>query len=327
MGVYLPGIAQTKGVEIAQANFLISIIGISNTVGRVAAGWFSDFAWVNPLFVTNVAIFLSGICTMAMPLCPDYYTFVAVALAFGLFVAAYISLTSIVLVELLGLDNLTSAFGILILVRGVFCMVGSPVAGSVFDQTQRYDISFYMSAHGVSLAHAVQWLFFRPVVALLFFGVVPGLCKRLGEKRAFLVAIGVHSVMDVVFQPLYPVSSWIFLCHKYAMCLLVGMGPLGQAIDSRWFDQRVTAKFFSMKNLVTYGVGMLGNPLYAYVFDAKATTYIGRMLPYFLGFLFRLGQLGIMFGLCWKGSEGGGLSSVLDRIEREKKEDRASPGA
>ena len=29
--VYLPGIAQTKGVEIAQANFLISIIGISNT--------------------------------------------------------------------------------------------------------------------------------------------------------------------------------------------------------------------------------------------------------------------------------------------------------
>ena len=29
--VYLPGIAQTKGVEMAQANFLISIIGISNT--------------------------------------------------------------------------------------------------------------------------------------------------------------------------------------------------------------------------------------------------------------------------------------------------------
>ena len=82
---------------------------------------------------------------MVMPLCPDYYSFVAISLAFGLFVAAYISLTSIVLVDLLGLDNLTSAFGILILVRGIFCMVGSPVAGSVYDQTQRYDISFYMS--------------------------------------------------------------------------------------------------------------------------------------------------------------------------------------
>ena len=100
---------------------------------------------------------------MIMPLCTTYHTFVAVSLAFGLFVAAYISLTSVVLVELLGLDNLTSAFGILILVRGVFCMVGSPVAGSVFDQTQRYDISFYMSGGFLvvaalisSFAHVLQ---------------------------------------------------------------------------------------------------------------------------------------------------------------------------
>jgi hypothetical protein len=39
---------------------------------------------------------------------------VVVALMFGLYVAAYISLTSIVLVDLLGLDNLTSAFGLLV---------------------------------------------------------------------------------------------------------------------------------------------------------------------------------------------------------------------
>ena len=133
------------------------------SVGRVLAGWFSDFAWVNPLFVTNVAIFLSGVCTMIMPFCNSYYTFVAISLAFGFFVATYISLTSIVLVEILGIDNLTSAFGILILVRGVFCMVGSPVAGSVFDQTQRYDISFYMSGGFLivaalvsSIAHVLQ---------------------------------------------------------------------------------------------------------------------------------------------------------------------------
>ena len=111
----------------------------------------------------NLAIFLSGVCTMILPLCTTYGTFVAVALAFGFFVAAYISLTSIVLVELLGIDNLTSAFGLLVLFRGVFCMVGPPVAGSVFDQTQRYDISFYMAggflivaAFVSSMAHVLQ---------------------------------------------------------------------------------------------------------------------------------------------------------------------------
>ena len=29
------------------AAFLVSVIGISNTLGRVISGWISDFTWVN----------------------------------------------------------------------------------------------------------------------------------------------------------------------------------------------------------------------------------------------------------------------------------------
>ena len=43
--------------------------------------------------------------------------------------AAYISLTSIILVDLLGLDNLTSAFGLLTLFRGFSSMIGPPING------------------------------------------------------------------------------------------------------------------------------------------------------------------------------------------------------
>ena len=109
------------------------------------AGWFSDFSWVDSLLVTNLAIFLSGVSTFVLPFCTSYGSFVFVALMFGFFVAAYISLTSIVLVDLLGLDNLTSAFGLLVLYRGVSSMVGPPVAGAVFDATQSYDSSFFMA--------------------------------------------------------------------------------------------------------------------------------------------------------------------------------------
>lgn len=108
-------------------------------------GWFSDFPWVNSLFVTNMAILLSGVSVLCMPFCTTYTSFIVVALLFGLFVAAYISLTSIVLVDLLGLDNLTSAFGLLVLFRGVASMVGPPVAGSVYDATQNYDAAFFMA--------------------------------------------------------------------------------------------------------------------------------------------------------------------------------------
>jgi MCP family monocarboxylic acid transporter-like MFS transporter 14 len=119
--------------------------GISNTIGRVFAGWLSDFSWVDSLLVTNFAILFSGLSTIILPFCTNYASFVTIALLFGFCVAAYISLTSIVLVDLLGLDNLTSAFGLLVLFRGVSSMVGPPVAGAVFDATQSYDFSFFMA--------------------------------------------------------------------------------------------------------------------------------------------------------------------------------------
>jgi hypothetical protein len=45
-----------------------------------------------------MAILLSGISVLVMPFCVSYTAFVCVALMFGLYVAAYISLTSIILV-------------------------------------------------------------------------------------------------------------------------------------------------------------------------------------------------------------------------------------
>ncbi len=106
------------GVSVNDANFLISLIGVTNTLCRVLAGWLSDFDFVNALVLTNVAIAASGLTVAALPWCGDSYAaYVCLALVFGGTVAAYISLTSIVLVDLLGLDNLTSAFGLLVLFR------------------------------------------------------------------------------------------------------------------------------------------------------------------------------------------------------------------
>jgi hypothetical protein len=36
-----------EGISLDDAAFLISVIGISNTLGRVLFGWLSDFPWVS----------------------------------------------------------------------------------------------------------------------------------------------------------------------------------------------------------------------------------------------------------------------------------------
>lgn len=45
----------------------------------------------------------------------------------------------------MGLEKLTNAFGLLILFRGAATIVGSPLAGAVYDATGTYDIPFFMA--------------------------------------------------------------------------------------------------------------------------------------------------------------------------------------
>ncbi|XP_064072367.1 monocarboxylate transporter 3 isoform X2 [Vanessa tameamea] len=144
--VYIVDAAHLNGVEQSQASFLLSIIGITNTIGRIACGWVADFPWMDSLLLNNICLVIATISVALTPFCSSYASYVAVAIAFGIAISGYISLTSIILVDLLGLDKLTNAFGLLILFRGAAAIVGSPLAGAVYDATHNYDASFYMAA-------------------------------------------------------------------------------------------------------------------------------------------------------------------------------------
>ncbi|XP_049872712.1 monocarboxylate transporter 12 isoform X2 [Pectinophora gossypiella] len=144
--VYIVDAARLNGVEPSQASFLLSIIGITNTIGRIACGWVADFPWMDSLLLNNICLVVATISVGVTPFCSSYAAYVAVAIAFGIAISGYISLTSIILVDLLGLDKLTNAFGLLILFRGAAAIIGSPLAGAVYDATKNYDASFYMAA-------------------------------------------------------------------------------------------------------------------------------------------------------------------------------------
>jgi len=144
--VYLPSLAESQ-LEISseQGALLLSVVGISNTLGRIVSGWLSDFAFVDSLFVVNCSLVLSSLCVFVFPFVTSYAMLLTVGAFFGLSIAAYISLTSIVLVDLLGLDKLTSAFGLLTMFRGAASIVGPPIAGAVFEATSSLNISFYLA--------------------------------------------------------------------------------------------------------------------------------------------------------------------------------------
>jgi hypothetical protein len=127
--IYIADRAKLAGIDKETAVFLLSAIGIFNTIARILCGWLSSFDGISALHLNNVFITLGGIATMFSGLfmnVPAQYVYTAI---FGVTCACFSALRSIIVVDLLGLDKLTNAFGILLLFQGIAAIFGTPLAG------------------------------------------------------------------------------------------------------------------------------------------------------------------------------------------------------
>ncbi|XP_012215065.1 monocarboxylate transporter 12 isoform X2 [Linepithema humile] len=150
MGFYTPFMyvadrAIKADINESTAMFLVSVIGIGNTIGRIVCGLASSLPGVNALVVNNIFISVGGLVTIfsGLSLSKGYQFFYAAS--FGLSISVFASLRSILVVDLLGLEKLTNAFGLLLLFQGVAATVGAPLAGAFMDATGSYEASFYLS--------------------------------------------------------------------------------------------------------------------------------------------------------------------------------------
>ncbi|XP_042235653.1 monocarboxylate transporter 14-like [Homarus americanus] len=92
----------------------------------------------------------------------DYSSQILYAVVFGSMSGAYVGLTSVVLVDLLGMERLTNAFGLLLMFQGIASIIGPPMCGALFDMTDSYDYSFLLA--GSMIAVSGLMLFFIPCI-------------------------------------------------------------------------------------------------------------------------------------------------------------------
>ncbi|CAH1369583.1 unnamed protein product [Tenebrio molitor] len=156
--VYIVPKAKSMGLTSDEASMLLSVIGIANTFGRIVLGYFSDKPWVNRLMVYNWCLTLCGIATTFSAFCPTFYTLVLYASVFGFTIGAYVGLTSVILVDLLGLEKLTNAFGLLLLFQGIASLIGPPMAGALYDITSSYNPGFYLAGITICLSGVILFL-------------------------------------------------------------------------------------------------------------------------------------------------------------------------
>ena len=98
---------------------------------QVAIGYVGDRPSVDTLAFYNLMTSLAGIATLVIPMVTSFPALAAVCASFGLFVSANFALTTVIIVELVGVDKLTDAFGIVSFAQGIANLFGPPLAGKV----------------------------------------------------------------------------------------------------------------------------------------------------------------------------------------------------
>ncbi|KAM9541923.1 monocarboxylate transporter 14 isoform 2-T3 [Guaruba guarouba] len=143
--IHLPEIVKQYNLSSQNNIFpLTSIIAIVHIFGKVILGIISDLPCVSTWNVFLMANFTLVTCILTLPLMQTYVSLAVVCALIG-FSSGYFSLMPVVTEDLVGTKHLANAYGIIICANGISALFGPPFAGWIYDITQKYDYSFYIS--------------------------------------------------------------------------------------------------------------------------------------------------------------------------------------
>ncbi|RUS77295.1 hypothetical protein EGW08_014959 [Elysia chlorotica] len=127
--VYIVDRAVDNGVDKGDAALAFSMYGAGNLIGRVAIGLLADRG-LNSLLLGAACLMGCGVSTCLSPLCGanailhGVYGFI-----FGTGSGGFVTLTPLILVDLLGLSMVSRSYGFTLMFQAMGYVAGTPVAG------------------------------------------------------------------------------------------------------------------------------------------------------------------------------------------------------
>jgi len=123
--------AHSRGVSYENSVWLISVIGICDMIGRATSGFLFNASIVrhHRRHYYDAAILLSGITHFMIAGSERYIMFIVVCCIHGLFTGVVVSQRAVICTDLMGVENLSSSFGLTIFVQGAGILIGPVTAG------------------------------------------------------------------------------------------------------------------------------------------------------------------------------------------------------
>ena len=155
----ITSIASLQG-NITDAAYLVSILAVANTLGRIIMGMLSD-----KIGRTKTLLLAIAMQTANMMLFPTLTTasgFVFAAIIAGISYGALLSVFPSMTADYFGIKNYGSNFGVLYLAWGASGFMGPVMAGIIVDSTGSFGLAYTISAIMLAIAGVMAY-FTKPV--------------------------------------------------------------------------------------------------------------------------------------------------------------------
>ena len=142
--IYLPEYAISRGSTHQQSANLISVIGFTNLFSRLLFGILGDRGPRLRIWLCGGSLILLGIINVALTFFKMYWVFLVYASLFGISIGCFISLFSVILVDLFGLEILEKSLGQAMATNSPVFLFGTPLIGFLVDRCHSIHIPFYV---------------------------------------------------------------------------------------------------------------------------------------------------------------------------------------
>eukprot|EP00105_Crassostrea_gigas_P031763 XP_011454550.1 PREDICTED: monocarboxylate transporter 13 isoform X2 [Crassostrea gigas] len=141
--IYISPFARDHGMTTTEVSILVSVTNMCDFIGRGLCGVIANQRIVKNSTIVAISQFVTGATLALCSFYGSFWSFIALAVMFGLFAGAIFSMTPSIVVDFVGIENFRTAFGILILGQGITMGTGAPLLGYLRDVSLSYIPSFY----------------------------------------------------------------------------------------------------------------------------------------------------------------------------------------
>ncbi|XP_052068972.1 monocarboxylate transporter 12-like [Mytilus californianus] len=133
---------QGFGFSTKKGSYIVAVIGASHIVGNILFGFLGSRNEKFRFYLYCGSLCIWGVNICAIPSFRDYIPNMILAGTFGLISACQEAIHAVIIIDILGEDKITDAYGLLMFFEGIANLTGPPFAGWLYDISGSYDNTY-----------------------------------------------------------------------------------------------------------------------------------------------------------------------------------------